>query len=130
MLQILNRLSALLLVVLSLALGALAGWDVWGQYFSFNTTPASDEQTLCTQMLNPGTRISRPSLAWLIGLPVGSAQAQVTGRLGTPYCLLEGSGGLTQFAYPCEWEPSTWLVITFQDEQYAGYEFSFEHSQV
>lgn len=130
MFQILDQLSALLLVVLSLALGALAGWDVWGQYYSLNPSSTSEEQPSCTQTLNPGTRISRPSLAWLVSIPVGSAQAQITERLGTPYCLLEGSGGLTQFAYPCEWEPFTWLVINFQNEQYAGYEFSFEHSRV
>lgn len=131
MTHLLSRLLTFLIIPLTLGMSVFTILDLLGEYPIFrNTAPIARKQTPCIGTTNLTVRISRATLAWLIAVPVGSAEREVMQGLGTPYCLLPDADGLIQVAYPCEWDPSTWIVIVFQKQQYAGYQFSFDHSQL
>lgn len=125
------RLFTLLIVPLTLGMSFYTIWDLWGRdHFPKNINPVSEKRSLCIGTVNPTVRISRATLAWLITVPVGSAQREVMGQLGAPYCLFSDVDGFIRVAYPCEWDPSTWILIVFQKQQYAGYDFNFINGSV
>lgn len=130
MVEILDRLSALMLSALLLTTIGFAGWRSWRGDFVPAPTSVSTKSTPCLQVENSTAKISRSTLAWLIDVPVGSDGQAVMKRLNTPYCFLSNTTTLTKAAYPCEWDPATWIIVTFQNQQYAGYDFSFNHSRV
>jgi hypothetical protein len=130
MTQTLHRLCTLLIAPLTLGMSVFTIWDLFrAGYFTLDISPiSSSKQPLCVGTVNPTVRISRATLAWLIAVPTGSDQHEVMQQLGAPYCQLPSSGELTQVAYPCEWDPSTWIVVVLQSRQYAGYTFRFDNS--
>lgn len=129
MAQLLYRLFILLIVPLTLGMSFYTIWDLWGrEHIPRHIHPVSEKRSLCIGTINPTVRISRATLAWLITVPVGSAQREVMEQLGAPYCLLPDADGLIQSVYPCEWDPSTWIIVLFQKQQYISYQFRFVDS--
>jgi hypothetical protein len=110
-------LPVLMLVVILGAIGAIAK----------SPTPStiSNKSTPCAATGNTTARISRADLAWLIEVPVGSDRASMMRRLGTPYCFLHNGNDLIKVTYPGAWEPSTWIVVIYQGDRYAGYDLSY-----
>jgi hypothetical protein len=131
MVEILDRLSALMLSALLLATIGFAGWRSWrGDFVPVAPTSVSRKSLPCVQVENSAAKISRSTLSWLIDVPLGFDGQAVMKRLNTPYCFLFNDNTLTKAAYPCEWDPATWIIVTFQNQHYAGYDFSFNHSRV
>jgi hypothetical protein len=74
--------------------------------------------------------VSRDQLKRLIETDLQTPKGTVREFLQQPYCVL--SPGQTQAgqpadreAYPLEFDPQTWLVVLFEGDRYAGYDFRF-----
>jgi len=119
MLATIVRLPVLGLVIILVAVGTIA--------YSLPPAPSaiSSKAVTCAEVGSSAARISRADLAWLLEVPVGSDWAAVMKRLGTPYCFLHNGNDLSKVAYPSAWEPSTWIVVIYQGNQYAGYDLSY-----
>jgi len=93
------------------------------------TTPGGDPQVCITQARGPAT-LSRDQLKKLIDLDMQTPKADVRELLGEPHCGLgvgrtEANVQAERDAYPLEFDPATWLVVQYENEQYVGYDFSF-----
>ena len=74
--------------------------------------------------------VSRDQLKRLIETDLQAPKNTVREFLQQPYCVL--SLGQTQAgqpadreAYPLEFDPQTWLVVIYEGDRYAGYDFRF-----
>jgi hypothetical protein len=72
--------------------------------------------------------VSREQLAHLLLVPERDSKAKVEQILNQPYCQLPGlevrAGVVSErVAYPLAFDPQTWLVILYEGDEYAGYEF-------
>ncbi|HIK45581.1 MAG TPA: hypothetical protein IGR64_11965 [Leptolyngbyaceae cyanobacterium M65_K2018_010] len=88
---------------------------------------ASDACIKLEQVQNP---VSRDRLRRLLALEAASPKAAVRTLLNQPHCVLPPTtgrnGGQTEReAYPLEFDPTTWLIVTYENNQYTGYDFSF-----
>ena len=84
----------------------------------------------CETVVHPGAALSRVQLAQLLTLPERSPQSELRNQLAQPYCRLADlevrAGVIAQReAYPLAFDPQTWLVLLFEEEEYAGYAFAF-----
>jgi len=87
---------------------------------------------VCQEIVQPQAKLSRDALTRLLAIPERSHQNQVRQVVAQPYCNLKNLQlrvGATsrREAYPLEFDPSTWLVVLYEGEEYAGYSFSFRH---
>jgi hypothetical protein len=83
---------------------------------------------LCTKVIKPKSSISRQALANLLTIPEGKSRATIRGIVAEPYCKmpnLEVRAGITseRDIYPLEFDPQTWLVVLYEGDNYAGYDF-------
>jgi len=72
--------------------------------------------------------VSRQQIAQLLTIPERDSKAKVEAILKQPYCQLpslEVRAGVAadRVAYPLSFDPQTWLVILYEGDEYAGYEF-------
>ncbi|MBD2021775.1 hypothetical protein H6F43_16465 [Leptolyngbya sp. FACHB-36] len=94
------------------------------------TQPVAAE--VCQEIVQRQARLSRSKLSRLLTVPERSNKAAVRQIVQTPYCTLPPlrvrSGPTAQReAYPLEFDPQTWLIVLYEDNEYAGYSFSFRH---
>lgn len=92
----------------------------------------------CIYLINPSGRISRPNLDYVIELRTPETFEALTASLGRPFCQLtpgflnmpDGTQAYAdRFAYPAEWDPSTFVVLFFTaDRRLGGYGFSLGHN--
>lgn len=87
---------------------------------------------ICQEIVQSRTVLSREQLSQLLTVPEGSGKEQVLQVVREPYCKLQTlqlrAGEVSQReAYPLAFDPQTWLVVLYEDDQYAGYSFSFRH---
>ncbi|MGF1524884.1 MAG: hypothetical protein ACFBSF_21370 [Leptolyngbyaceae cyanobacterium] len=90
--------------------------------------PVSD---VCQQKVEAQSVLSRAELSQLLSVPERSSKEAVQQVIAAPYCTLEPTsvreGAIAQReAYPLEFDPQTWLVVLYEEGEYAGYDFSFK----
>lgn len=96
------------------------------------STAAPSRQSLsCTTVVEADSQISREQLAQLLAIPERDPKARVVDLLAEPYCQLPSlqvrAGVLAErAAYPLAFDPAIQLVILYENDEYAGYRFSFE----
>jgi hypothetical protein len=83
---------------------------------------------ICTELVNPQGKISRDRLAELLKVPERSSQTTVRQILKQPYCQLPEitvrvGVAAQRDVYPLAFDPSTWLVVLYEGNEYAGYDF-------
>ncbi|NER80505.1 MAG: hypothetical protein F6K42_13200 [Leptolyngbya sp. SIO1D8] len=85
---------------------------------------------VCQEKVQSQSVLSRAELSELLAVPERSSKEAVQQVIEAPYCVLssievrEGAIAERQ-AYPLEFDPQTWLVVLYEDGEYAGYDFSF-----
>jgi hypothetical protein len=93
------------------------------------TTPRVSQDN-CLKLEQVQNFVSRDRLKKLLEIEPQAAKATVQEVLKEPYCVLEpttgqADGPVEREAYPLEFDPSTWLVVLYNNDQYSGYDFSF-----
>lgn len=88
------------------------------------------EAFTCIRQEQPKALVSRDQVKKLLETELQAPKARVQEFLQTPYCVL--SAGKTEAglpadreAYPLEFDPQTWLVVLYEGDRYAGYDFRF-----
>ncbi|MFQ4140052.1 hypothetical protein PGN35_027450 [Nodosilinea sp. PGN35] len=88
------------------------------------------EAFTCIRQEQPKAVVSRNQIKKLLETDLQAPKATVQEFLQVPYCVL--SPGKTEAglpaereAYPLEFDPQTWLVVLYEGDRYAGYDFRF-----
>ena len=87
-------------------------------------------KTVCQETIQSESRLSRAELSELLSVAERAPKADVQAVIAEPYCTLPSvtvREGVTaeRVAYPLEFNPETWLVVLYEGEEYAGFDFSF-----
>ena len=99
---------------------------------AFLTSPSTSSQpAACNTVVSSESQLSREQLAKLLTIPERDAKAQVRQVVSEPYCQLptlkvRSGVDAEREAYPLAFDPGTTLVILYENDEYAGYRFSFE----
>lgn len=96
----------------------------------------------CEKVIKSGSEISRAQLSNLASIPEGSTREALRQVVLEPYCILpvqtqneetpqETSSSSTDYllqkeAYPLAFDRDAWLVVTYQGDEYKGYDFVFK----
>lgn len=85
---------------------------------------------VCQGAVSTQVKVSREQLAAFLTISERDAKARVQEVLQTPYCQLsplEIRAGVAaeRAVYPLAFDPKTWLVVLYEGEEYAGYQFQF-----
>jgi hypothetical protein len=85
---------------------------------------------LCQTVVKSGAQLSRDQLSRLLSIPERSPKAAVQRITAEPYCTLapiEARAGVKaeREAYPLAFDLDTWLVLLYENGEYAGYDFTF-----
>jgi len=88
-------------------------------------------KTICQEVIQSQSVLSRTELAQLINVPERSNKSAVRAIVSEPYCRLASiqvREGVTanREAYPLAFDPKTWLVVLYEGDEYAGYDFTFQ----
>ncbi|MEM8611636.1 MAG: hypothetical protein AAGF93_06425 [Cyanobacteria bacterium P01_H01_bin.105] len=95
-----------------------------------STSPLS-QPTSCNTVVSDQAKLSREQLAKLLTIPEQDPKERVRQVVSEPYCelpALKVRSGVEaeREAYPLAFDPGTTLVILYENNEYAGYRFSFE----
>ncbi|MGF1514009.1 MAG: hypothetical protein ACFB5Z_09990 [Elainellaceae cyanobacterium] len=87
------------------------------------------ESSIC-QTVQAEEFLSREGLTSLMAIPERDSKAAVKQVLGEPYCQLspiEVRAGVQaeREAYPLAFDPDAWVIVLYEGEEYAGYDFKF-----
>ncbi|MEA5466852.1 hypothetical protein [Leptothoe sp. PORK10 BA2] len=101
-----------------------------GHYLKADATPVHGKDN-CQKIVQSSAVLSREQLGQILTVPERSNQQTVRDIVAEPYCQLpsiEIREGVTatREVYPLAFEPSTWLVMLYEGEEYAGFSFSFQ----
>ena len=112
------------------------GWGVATVSILFNANShlqanAVNDQDSCRQIVQSSSVLSRAQLVKILAIPERSSQDSVKSIVAEPYCQLpnlELREGVTaeREAYPLAFAPTTWLVMLYEEGEYAGFAFSFQ----
>ncbi|MEL6129909.1 MAG: hypothetical protein AAFR24_03065 [Cyanobacteria bacterium J06627_3] len=96
-----------------------------------SSTPTFNQQSDCNAVVSNDAKLSREQLATLLTIPERDAKTRVRQIVSEPYCqlpTLKVRSGVEaeREAYPLAFDPGTTLVILYENDEYAGYRFSFE----
>ncbi|MGB3494353.1 MAG: hypothetical protein WBA57_16620 [Elainellaceae cyanobacterium] len=91
----------------------------------------SPNAAVCQEVVQQEAVLSRESLSQLLTVPERESKATVREIVSQPYCLMpdlevRADVKAQREAYPLEFDPDTWLVLLYEEEEYAGYDFSFQ----
>ena len=91
----------------------------------------SASQVSCNTVISEEAILSRAQLATLLTIPERDAKSRIREIVSEPYCQLPSinvRAGVEaeREAYPLAFDPGTTLVILYENNEYAGYRFSFE----
>lgn len=119
-----GKLPSLLLTGLTLAVLALLV-DVRPERVS---SGVQDDR--CQTVVNNEAVLSRDELTALLSIPERETMASIRAVVDQPYCQLPDLelrvGAIARReAYPLEFDPETWLIILYEGDEYAGYDFRF-----
>lgn len=89
------------------------------------------QQADCSEIVSDQAKLSREQLATLLTIPERDAKSRVRQIVSEPYCQLptlkvRSGVDAEREAYPLAFDPGTTLVILYENNEYAGYRFSFE----
>ena len=87
---------------------------------------ASTQKDNCQKVVQSSAVLSREQLGKILTVPERSNQQAVRHIVAEPYCQLpslEIRDGVTanRAAYPLAFLPSTWLVMLYEGDEYAGF---------
>ena len=90
------------------------------------------EIDVCQKRVEATAVLSRSQLSQLLSVPERSAKEAVRKIVEQPYCVLQpleirAGAEAQREAYPLAFDPQTWFVVLYENEEYAGYDFSFRH---
>ncbi|MFE4104653.1 hypothetical protein [Almyronema epifaneia] len=93
--------------------------------------PAVDTE-ICQEVIHPESRLSRDRLSQLLSIPERSSREAVQQLIAAPFCTLPPltvrAGAVAEReAYPLEFDPGTWFILLYEEDEYVGYDFSFRH---
>ncbi|NJO41188.1 MAG: hypothetical protein HC769_05200 [Cyanobacteria bacterium CRU_2_1] len=82
----------------------------------------------CQDEVNPNIVLSREQLAVFLTVSERDSKARVQEILQVPYCnlaTLEVRAGVAaeRAVYPLAFDPKTWLIVLYENDEYAGYQF-------
>lgn len=85
----------------------------------------------CPNIVQTDSQITREQLAQLLTIPERDAKTRVRQVVNEPYCqypTLKVRSGVEaeREGYPLAFDPNTTIVILYENDEYAGYRFSFE----
>jgi len=85
---------------------------------------------VCQRVIQSQAVLSRDRLSQLLTLPEQTKKEQVQQVIQQPYCQLpvvqeQGDRNTQRDAYPLAFDPQTWLIVTYNNDAYTGYSFSF-----
>ncbi len=120
----------LLAVSLTMILAALL-FDFNGLKTFLPSSNTISQQTNCNSVVSDNAQLSREQLAQLLTIPERDAKSRVRQVVSEPYCQLptlkvRSGVDAEREAYPLAFDPGTTLVILYENNEYAGYRFSFE----
>ncbi len=103
-----------------------------GLGFRFQAKAAADKQNLCQNIISSQAVLSRQQLTQLLTVPERENRQAIEAIAEAPYCSLaaiEVRAGVMaeRTAYPLAFDPNTWLVVLYEDEEYVGYGFKLQH---
>lgn len=86
---------------------------------------------VCEAVVQPQAVLSRSQLSQLLSVPERSSKESMRAIVAEPYCrlpALELRAGVPaeREAYPLEFDPKTWFVVLYENNEYAGYDFVFQ----
>ncbi len=84
----------------------------------------------CVKLEQTQSLVSRDQLKTLLDTDLQAPKATVQKLLKQPYCVMspgktEAGQPADREAYPLEFDPQTWLVVLYEGDRYAGYDFRF-----
>lgn len=93
--------------------------------------PGQTASTVCEAIVQPQAVLSRAQLSQLLSVPERDSKESVRAIVAEPYCNLpavELRAGVPaeREAYPLEFDPKTWFVVLYENNEYAGYDFVFQ----
>lgn len=93
--------------------------------------PSQTPSTVCEAIVQPKAVLSRSQLSQLLSVPERNSKDTVRAIVAEPYCNLpaiELRAGVPaeREAYPLEFDPKTWFVVLYENNEYAGYDFVFQ----
>ncbi len=82
----------------------------------------------CAKVVQADATLSRAALGKLLTVAEGTSRAQIRAIVKSPYCTLAPLtvrvGATTEReAYPLAFKPDTWLVVIYEGNSYAGFDF-------
>ncbi|MGD1853223.1 MAG: hypothetical protein ACFB2W_03140 [Leptolyngbyaceae cyanobacterium] len=104
-------------------------------FTKFKTLFISDNSVVqsasCSTVVSEQAKLSRQQLATLLTVPERDAKSRIRQIVSEPYCQLptlkvRSGVDAEREAYPLAFDPGTTLVILYENDEYAGYRFSFE----
>ena len=95
------------------------------------SSTSTRQNTNCNQVVSDTAKLSREQLAKLLTIPERDAKERVRQVVSEPYCQLptlnvRSGVAAEREAYPLAFDPGTTLVILYENDEYAGYRFSFD----
>ena len=116
-------ISSSLLILLGFSLGI---------GLRFQARAASANEDLCQDIVSSQVVLSRQQLTQLLTVPERENRQAIEAIAKEPYCSLtaiEVRAGVMaeRAAYPLAFDPNTWLVVLYEDEEYVGYGFKLQH---
>ena len=115
------------LIVTGLAL-AMAGTVIDFRPEQVSSSGPRDDR--CQTIVESEAILSRDELTALLSVPERESMARIREVVSSPYCKLADLelrvGAIAEReAYPLAFDPDTWLIILYEGDEYAGYDFSF-----
>jgi len=88
----------------------------------------------CEQVVKSGAEMSRGQLSKLLTFSQGTRKAAVRQAMNEPYCTMpiltsQQSGdavNLEREAYPLAFDPEAWVVLSYEADEYMGYDIVFK----
>ncbi|MEM8808839.1 MAG: hypothetical protein AAGF01_22705 [Cyanobacteria bacterium P01_G01_bin.38] len=112
-----------------------SGWGLALMSFVFNLglkfQAEAADNNLCEKRVQPTAVLSREQLVKVLSIPERSERQVVQAVVSSPYCQLPDldirAGVRAERAvYPLAFDPKTWLVLLYEEGEYAGYAFRFQ----
>lgn len=98
----------------------------------FQANAASARKDLCQGLISSQAVLSRQQLSQLLTVPERENRQAIEAIAAEPYCTLDpielrAGVDAERAAYPLAFDPNTWLVVLYEDEEYVGYDFKLQH---
>ena len=102
-----------------------------GNWFSSSMGNSRHPTEACQGEIHADVNISREKLAEFLVVSEREPKAKVQEILQQSYCQMppiEIRAGVPaeRQVYPLAFDPKTWLVVLYEGDEYAGYQFSFQ----